>query len=150
MTPHRTLRAIGAAAAALALATGAQAAAFRAITPASLVIHERFTLLACPSKPSTTIQIEGCVEHRVISTDRTIDELNATIFAKFNSNVSRQAFVKANTAWVQYRDAICSTETTNYVNGSLAPIVYADCLVSIDHSHVGELRGMLKSLSPAG
>jgi uncharacterized protein YecT (DUF1311 family) len=148
MRLHRFLAA-GCGAAALALSFVAPVSAGAASSPSAPVIHEDFTLLACPSTPRTTLQIEGCAEHKVIATDKTIDALNAKIFAKLNK-LGRGTYVKTNTDWVNYRDAACTTEASIYSGGSIQPVAYANCLVAIDGSHVTELKAMLVALSPAG
>jgi uncharacterized protein YecT (DUF1311 family) len=147
MRLHRFL-ASGCGAAALALCFVAPVSAGAASSPSAPVIHEDFTVLACPSKPATTVQIEGCAEHKVIAIDKTIDALNAKIFAKL-SKAGRGTFIKTNTDWVTYRDAACTTEASIYGGGSIQPVAYANCLVSIDGSHVTELKAMLVAVSPS-
>jgi uncharacterized protein YecT (DUF1311 family) len=137
----------GCTAAALALGSGLTALAGAASTTSAPVIHESFTVLPCPSKPRTTVQIEGCAEHKVLETDQEIDARNATIFTKLGKS-GRAAFIKTNTAWVTYRNEACTTEASIYSGGSIQPVAYANCLVSIDRSHVTELKAMQTALSP--
>ena len=113
------------------------------------MVHEHFTLLPCPKNPRTTLQIEGCAEHRVLSIDRTIDALNAKAFARLGT-AGRLAFTRAAADWLSYRDAECTSEASIYAGGSIQPVAYANCLVSIDSSHVRELHSALVALSPAG
>ena len=148
MSLQRSLLA-GAVASALMLCAAVPASVAAANKPSALVIHEKFTLLACPSKPRTTVQVEGCAEHRVVAIDRTIDGLNAKVFAILGSS-GRASFVTANTAWVQYRDAVCAGESSIYHGGSVQPVVYADCLVAIDKSHVSELKKVMVTVSLGG
>jgi uncharacterized protein YecT (DUF1311 family) len=146
MRLHRILLACAAASLALCAGAASQSAAASLSAP---VVHEKFTVLSCPSKPRTTLQLEGCAEHKVIATDKTIDSLNAKVFAKLRG-AGQSAFVKTNADWLAYRDAACTTEASIYSGGSVQPIAYANCLVSIDGSHVAELKRMLIALSPAG
>jgi len=127
----------------------APASAAAASSASAPVVHEKFTLLPCPSKPSTTVQIEGCAEHKVIALDKQIDGLNAKIFAKLNK-AGRAELIATNSDWVTYRNEACTTEASVYSGGTLQPIAYANCLVSIDTSHVTELKQMVVSLSPEG
>lgn len=147
MRLHRFL-APGCAAAGLTLALAPAPASAAAATSAP-VIHESFTLLACPRRPRTTVQIEGCAEHRVVSLDKTIDSLNTKVFAKLHRS-GRAAFISASAAWLSYRDENCAAQASIYSGGSIQPVAYANCLVSIDTSHVRELKGMLTALEPAG
>src|SRR6266487_2840424 len=76
--------------------------------PAALkppVIHERFTLLPCPSKPETTLELEGCAEHRIVRLDKQIDGVSKTIFARLNDDAAKRDYLAAHTAWLAYRQA---------------------------------------------
>jgi uncharacterized protein YecT (DUF1311 family) len=148
MRLHRFL-ATGCGAAALALSFIAPASAGAASSASAPVVHEQFTLLACPSKPSTTVQIEGCAEHKVIALDTKIDALNATIFSKL-TKAGRPEFIATNSDWVKYRNQACTAEASVYSGGTIQPIVYANCLIAIDGTHLTELKAMLLSLSPEG
>jgi uncharacterized protein YecT (DUF1311 family) len=134
---------------ALALGVAALPSAAAASSSSAPVIHESFTLLACPKKPSTTVQIEGCAEHKVVALDKSIDALNAKIFTKLGK-AGRTSFVSASGAWVQYRNDTCSAEASIYAGGTIQPVAYANCLVSLDGSHVTDLKATLTALSPAG
>jgi uncharacterized protein YecT (DUF1311 family) len=148
MNLHRILLA-GTSTAAVVLAAAVPASVSAAGMPTAPVVHENFTPLACPHKPRTTVQLEGCAEHRVITIDRTIDTLNKTVFSKLNT-AGRGEFVVTNRDWVNYRDTACVSESSIYSGGSLHPLAYANCLVSLDSSHVKELTSMLVAISPGG
>jgi uncharacterized protein YecT (DUF1311 family) len=141
--------AAGGGAAALALGVIAPAMAGATSTQSAPTIHERFTLLACPSKPRTTLQLEGCAEHKTVALDKTIDGLNAQIYGKL-SKPGRASLITTNTDWVLYRNAACTTEASIYSGGSIQPVAYANCLVNFDSSHITELRVVLVVLSTAG
>jgi uncharacterized protein YecT (DUF1311 family) len=134
---------------ALALGGAALPTAAAASTSSAPVIHESFTLLACPKKPTTTVQIEGCAEHKVVALDKAIDTLNAKVFAKL-AKPGRTAFISASSAWVQYRNDTCNAEASIYSGGTIQPVAYANCLVSVDGSHLTDLKATLTALSPAG
>lgn len=148
MRLHRLLAA-GCGAAALAVAAAPPPAATASSGPSAPVIHERFTLLPCPHRPRTTLQLEGCAEHRVLARDHAIDALNAKVDAKLRGT-ARAQFAAAAASWLSYRNGTCTAEASIYAGGSVQPIAYANCLASIDSSHIGELRLVLRALSPAG
>lgn len=147
--PSKRFLASACAATALTLGAVSTAPAATAASAPAPVIHERFTLLPCPSKPRTTLQIEGCAEHRVVALDRTIDSLNAKVFARLG-RTGRAAFTAAATDWLGYRNGSCTAQSSIYRGGSIQPVAYANCLVSVDGSHVTELKTMLTALEPAG
>jgi uncharacterized protein YecT (DUF1311 family) len=155
MPPHRHLSA-AALTAALALAglavpsAGAAVKAHPAKAVASApVIREKFTLLPCPKRPRTTLQIEGCAEHRVVAADGQINQLSERIFAKLHP-AGRAKYISASSAWLSYRTSACQAEASIYAGGSLQPVAYANCLAALDVSHVDELKAMLLAVSPGG
>lgn len=85
----------------------------------------------------------------MLAADRAVNALNAKVMRKLRP-AHRATFVASNTAWVQYRNAVCTAQASIYSGGSLQPVAYANCLVSIDRSHAGELRSVLVALSPGG
>lgn len=119
---------------------------------AAPVIHEKFTTQPCSGKPAhrSTLQLEGCAEQRVLGLDQEIDVLNADIFAKLATVRGKRDFLAANTGWVRYRNSACASESDNYAGGSIAPVIYANCLATLDGDHVHELKGVLRSLSSGG
>jgi uncharacterized protein YecT (DUF1311 family) len=148
MRLHRFL-VTGCGAAALALCLIAPESAGAASAASAPVVHERFTLLPSPPRPSTTLQIEGCAEHKILALDKKIDALNAQIYAKL-TRTGRSDFIATNTDWVAYRNEACTAEASIYSGGTIQPIVYANCEVSIDGTHVTELKAVMLSLSPEG
>jgi uncharacterized protein YecT (DUF1311 family) len=147
MRPNRLLAA-GCATAGLALCAGLPASAGAAATSAP-VIHESFTALPCPSKPTNTVQIEGCAEHKILAGDKQIDALNAKIFAKLTKS-GRAGFITGSADWLKYRNTSCDAVASIYSGGTLEPVADANCDVSINTTHITELKQMMVSLSPEG
>lgn len=135
-----------------ALCAGAPVAQGAAATTSAPVVHESFTPLPCTGKPAdrTTLQLEGCAEHRVLALDKQIDKLNATIFSALGTAKGRRDFVSANASWLGFRRYSCLSASDNYSGGSVAGVVYANCLATMDSEHVTGLKVLRKTLSPAG
>lgn len=132
---------------ALALALVGSAAAPRALEPP--VISESFTLLPCPAKPKTTLDFEGCAEHRIVRSDRAINAEVRTIFALLERRRSRSAqvrFVRGERAWLVYRRTVCASRADVYEGGSESPVVFANCEVGINAAHLKELRTFAREL----
>jgi uncharacterized protein YecT (DUF1311 family) len=124
------------------------------------VVHEVFTLLPCPAKQVSTLDIEGCQEHEIVRFDRRIDALAKTIFARLRASdeithqsdhsvpvdYARRAFSSGEAAWLVYRNAFCASEENVYEGGTAAGIVGASCTVSVDEQHVKDLTSFLRDL----
>jgi len=82
--------------------------------PESLLgIHERFSVRRCPKKPTTTLDLEGCAEREILQTDAAIETSEHAVFSLLGSR-GRRDFVRAERAWLGYREAICNAESSQY------------------------------------
>ena len=127
----------------LALASAAAAAA--ALAPP--VIHEHFSLLPCPRHPQSTLDLEGCAEHRIVATDREIDAVARTIFNRLVNDAARRRFIAAQAAWVAFRSADCISESDQYEGGTLAGLVAANCTAARSAERLAELRSFAAALA---
>jgi uncharacterized protein YecT (DUF1311 family) len=126
---------------------GATAAAEtgRAVAAGPPVVSESFTLLPCTSA-STTLAIEGCLEHKVVSLDKQINKLAATIYYKLAGPAARSSFVASANRWVKLRRTTCLHQSDANYGGSLAPIDYAQCEVTQDRARIASLTKRLHEL----
>jgi len=128
-----------------ALAAGGTATAAGAPTPP--VIHEPFTPLPCPIHPDTTIDVEGCQEHRILRTDRAIDKEVKTIFGLLRTGDARASFAAGEQDWLRYRRRSCAAEAAVYAGGSAAPVAYLSCALRRNRTHLADLRAMRNVLA---
>ena len=144
--PHRriALRVLAGLALSLALPLSA-AAATGALSPP--VIHESFTLLPCPAHPQSTLALEGCAEHRIVHTDRGIDTLARTIFKRLFDDAARRRFIAAQTAWLAFRTADCTSRSDQYEGGTLAGLVAAECTADHSAQRLKDLQAFTKALA---
>lgn len=111
------------------------------------VISEQFTLLPCPAEPKSTLDFEGCAEHRIVRSDRAINETVRAIYDQLSS--SRDAadrFVRGEHAWLTYRRAVCESRADLYEGGSAAAIVFADCVAERNADHLNDVRAFERHL----
>jgi uncharacterized protein YecT (DUF1311 family) len=108
-------------------------------------IQEDFTLLPCAK--ATTIGLEGCAEHRVLSLDRRIDQLQLEVFHRLPGVTAKRRFVRAASEWAVYRRLTCLSAATAYQGGTFAPVSFADCLVLIDRHRLDELATLKANFS---
>jgi uncharacterized protein YecT (DUF1311 family) len=110
------------------------------------VIHEPWTPLPCPTHPSSTVEIEGCLERDVTRSDRSIDAKAATVFRLIKRQRDRDAFVSGEQSWLQYRRHSCSAAASVYRGGSAEPIAYLECEKSRNARHLAELGDTERTL----
>jgi uncharacterized protein YecT (DUF1311 family) len=132
---------------ALVLAT--VAALVGASTAAALgptVIHEPWTPLPCPAHPSSTIEIEGCLEKAIARSDRRIDKSASRIFGVLRQAPDRAAFVEGEREWLRYRRHSCKAEGSIYRGGSAEPIAFLTCEKRRNLQHIADLAAMERTL----
>jgi uncharacterized protein YecT (DUF1311 family) len=132
---------------AVALAAFAQpAGAGRPAAVQPPVIHERFTLLPCPAHPETTLELEGCAEHRIVRADKKIDAVAKAIFALLPDDAARRHYVAAHKAWLTYRQADCASVSDKYEGGTLAGVLDADCTADRSEQRLKDVRAQERLL----
>jgi uncharacterized protein YecT (DUF1311 family) len=115
------------------------------------VIHESFTLLPCRGKPGsrTTLELEGCAEHQILQTDKSIDALERTIFHLLGTNSARGDLIAAARAWLTYRHSDCLSASDVYQGGTLAGVVFARCVEARNEQRIKDLK-TFKNSFPSG
>ncbi|MDA8291554.1 MAG: lysozyme inhibitor LprI family protein [Actinomycetota bacterium] len=108
------------------------------------VISEPFTVLPC--HPATTLGSEGCAEHDLLAADRRIDQEVRVLFGLLHGDAARARLATAESAWLAYRRADCSSQSDAYAGGSFAPVAFALCEVHDDADRSADLRRFYRAL----
>jgi len=106
-------------------------------------IKESFTPLPCSK--DTTIGMEGCAEHMILSLDREIDSRRRSVFVRLADTPSRRHFLRAESDWLTFRRAACLSEADVNRGGTIAPLDFAECVVRLSRQHLSELDVQLAS-----
>ena len=122
------------------------AAAAAAAAPPPPVIKEGFTLLPCPKNPQTTLALEGCAEHRIVKSDAIINAKVKRIYGMLRTNAAKTHFVLGERAWLSYRKANCQSRSDVYEGGTLAGVVFANCVADVNDAHVKDLTAFETAL----
>jgi uncharacterized protein YecT (DUF1311 family) len=112
------------------------------------LVTEAFTLLPCPADPVSTLELEGCAEHRIVRLDRQINADAKALYASMSDPKAREHFVDAQQAWIAYRQAACLSEADAYAGGSLEPVVFANCELRINRQRANDLARQNGEASP--
>ena len=148
--PFSSFAVLAATAAALALAAAPAAASDgHAAKLAPPVIRESFTPMPCTGKPGkrSTLQEEGCAEQQILHSDKRIDSLNQKIFNALHTTSARRDLITGHRAWLAYRKSYCLSVSDVFQGGTLAGVVDADCVATVNGQHVSNLKTFLKDLT---
>ena len=67
--------------------------------------------------------------------------------AKLGNSDAKKILIKAQRAWISYRDAHCSYTESFYEGGSMQPLVYFDCLLQLTTNRIKELEEALEEFN---
>lgn len=148
--PFSSFAVLAATAAALALAAApAGASDGHAAKLAPPLIRESFTPMPCSGSPGkrSTLQEEGCAEQQTLHSDKQIDSLNQKIFNALHTTSARRDLIAGHRAWLAYRKSYCLSVSDVFQGGTLAGVVDADCVATVNGQHVSNLKMFLKDLT---
>jgi uncharacterized protein YecT (DUF1311 family) len=116
------------------------------------VVRESFTPLPCTGRPGnrSTTEQEGCLEQQILKTDQQIDALNREIFTRLGTASARRDFVAGHNAWFRYRRSYCLSVSDVFQGGTLAGVLDAQCMASVNSQHVRDLRAFAADLRGSG
>jgi uncharacterized protein YecT (DUF1311 family) len=96
--------------------------------------------------PASTVEIEGCQERALLASDRTLNVLAGTIFAKLRVR-ERPGFVRSEVAWLAYRRRSCTAQSSPTSGGTAHGIQFLACELQRDRTHRTDLGQLLNALS---
>jgi uncharacterized protein YecT (DUF1311 family) len=128
-----------------------------AVRPPAIPIRDPSTLLPCPRQPVTTIDIEFCEARKMAKVDAAVNTRAKAVFSLLGDSgrpsIDRSHFVNAETAWLAYRDAECTSQSGafidpkyslhQYAGGTSAPFNVSLCKEALDEAHMRELESYI-------
>lgn len=110
---------------------------------AAPAIQEPFTAMPCPKEPVSTPELEGCIEHELLATDKRIDQLDEEFSASLGDAGLRRKFVAGHRAWLSYRRTDCADLWAVTEEGTINPIVVGNCEVARNRQRIADLREVI-------
>jgi uncharacterized protein YecT (DUF1311 family) len=126
-----------------------------AIFPLTVPIYaqDRPVLPADCNKANTQMELNLCAQNRAESADKKLNntyqilqrrlviDLRQGNTAQINLAKTRyQKLVNAQNAWIKFRDTNCEYERSNFEGGSIAPMIYHDCVAKVTDRRTADLQ----------
>ncbi|MER8771385.1 lysozyme inhibitor LprI family protein [Mesorhizobium sp. M0960] len=109
-------------------------------TPASVFAQDK-----CYDAAKNQATTNECADAAFKESDKKLNELYKQIEARLNDDAdTKTLLVQAQRGWVKFRDAECSFQTAGSVEGSMTPMLIAQCMDSLTQSRVKDFEGYLK------
>ncbi len=119
-----------------AIASGAP----RHVLRPPVISEGRATILPCTPQDQSTIGMMGCNGKHARDMDRRINEEVALIFT-FLDPAEQLSLIRAEKAWLNYRNSDCDSVASLFQGGTIAPVVYGSCEVKDDQQYSDHLHG---------
>jgi uncharacterized protein YecT (DUF1311 family) len=101
----------------------------------------------CDSTNSTQTEANACTRRKYEQTDaemnRVYEQLMLELSGYTNDGKIQQKLERAQSLWLQYREASCESEASIYDGGSIRPAVYYSCLASITEERARRMKAFL-------
>jgi len=101
---------------------------------------------ACQAQPGgdTTLGISECLQGETAAWDKLLNTSYKALRADFRQQGDGlpEALLKAQRAWIAFRDAQCALDYQRWGGGSMRTIAAADCLMTMTAARAIELRDM--------
>ena len=94
------------------------------------------------SRQQTQLDMNFCARSGWEVADGELNRLWSVVKPAADRRGQGAALLQAQRAWLRYRDATCEAERDGYAGGSIAPLVYWQCMDRLTIARNAELRAM--------
>lgn len=99
---------------------------------------------AC-ANATTQGDMNQCAAQENKAADKELNSLYKQITAHLMDNAhAKQLLVKAQRAWIEFRDAECSFSASGVEGGSVYPMIHDECITNLTKARVEALKTYLK------
>lgn len=126
---------------------------FVVLTIAGVIGGSGFTASLAPSvavaqplncqKANTQLELNQCADLSAKAADRKLNQVYQQVRAKYRGE-QETLLLNAEEAWVKFRDASCAFSRSRFAGGSIAPMVYSNCLTNLTKQQTQELKSYLQ------
>jgi uncharacterized protein YecT (DUF1311 family) len=91
----------------------------------------------------TQFDLNFCANQKARAADRKLNQAYQRLLNRFKGTRREPQIVAAQTAWLKFRDANCEFSRDRYEGGSIAPMIYVNCIekMSLDRTKQLEDQG---------
>ncbi|CAH0265561.1 DUF1311 domain-containing protein [Pseudomonas mediterranea] len=94
---------------------------------------------------TTQGDMNQCAAQEKKAADNELNSLYKQITARLKDNPeTKQSLVKAQRAWIGFRDAECNFSASGVEGGSVYPLIYSNCITALTKARVETFKTYLK------
>jgi uncharacterized protein YecT (DUF1311 family) len=95
------------------------------------------------NNPQTQSEMNICASIAYQNADRKLNQVYRQLLPKLSA-ARKQKLITAQQAWIKFRDSSCEFERSAYEGGSIAPMIYGNCLANVTEQRTKDLRRYLE------
>ncbi len=88
----------------------------------------------------TQTEMNSCAAQSAQASDRRLNQVYQQIRAKYKNSEIADQLVDVQLAWIKFRDANCAVERDRFKGGSMAPMIYSNCVDRLSRQRVRDLQ----------
>ncbi|NUN66813.1 DUF1311 domain-containing protein (plasmid) [Pseudanabaena biceps] len=69
-----------------------------------------------------------CAAQQAGDADRVLNQVYSQVIAKYKGTAQEDRLIDAQISWIKFRDLECTFAKKRFEGGSIAPMIYSDCL----------------------
>ncbi|MFM7714168.1 MAG: lysozyme inhibitor LprI family protein, partial [Microcystis sp.] len=95
------------------------------------------------NNPQTQSEMNICASIAYQNADRKLNQVYRQLLPKLSA-ARKQKLISAQQAWIKFRDSSCEFERSAFEGGSIAPMIYSNCLAAVTEQRTNDLRRYLE------
>jgi uncharacterized protein YecT (DUF1311 family) len=94
--------------------------------------------------PSSQLAMNACADQEFVVADKELNSTYRQVMGRLKDNPSASALlIKAQRAWLSFRDAQCDFSTSASEQGSIYPMIVSQCRSALTHTRSKDLGAFL-------
>ena len=95
------------------------------------------------NNPQTQSEMNICASIAYQNADRKLNQVYRQLLPKLSAS-RKQKLISAQQAWIKFRDSSCEFERSAFEGGSIAPMIYSNCLADVTEQRTKDLQRYLE------
>lgn len=84
--------------------------------------------------------MNDCAARLAETADQDLNDVYQTVRDKYKDTPQGDRLVDAQLAWIAFRDANCQFASSRFEGGSIAPLIYSNCVERMTKQRTAELK----------
>lgn len=108
-----------------------------------------------PSEPDTSLPLDcsnlqtqadmsACAATLAQTADDRLNQVYQQVRDRYQGRPQEELLISAQLAWIEFRDANCTFASERFAGGTIAPMIYSNCIAEMTQQRTAELEQFLQ------